>query len=623
MKAINENWQEDYQDQVISADEAVAQIRPGQRVLVATGCAQPIDLINALAARSKDLADNEIIDFLTLGSAPHAQKELAGKFRINSFFIADSVRDTIWEGLGDYSPIFLSDIPHLFSSGRLPLDVVLMQVTPPDERGMCSLGVSVDIVKTAADNARLVIAEVNPNMPRTGGDSHIPIHNIDFLVAANHPLIESPSPEPDPVTTQIGEYIAALVEDNSTIEFGIGSIPQAVVPFLSNKKNLGIHTEMFTDNIMELVESGVVNGSRKTMDKGKVVASFCMGTRKLYDYIDNNPNFAFYPTEHVNDPFIISRQHKQVAINVALEVDLTGQVCADSLGTKFYSGIGGQVDFNRGAAKSPGGKAIIALRSTAKDDTISRIRCTLSPGAGVVTTRGDVHYVVTEYGTAYLHGKSVQERAVALISIAHPKYREQLLKEAIEAKFLSSEFANLENGFIQGSRDYRSSALLDDGTLLMFRSMEPTDEPALKDLFYALSQQTIYYRFMSQMKRLPKKQIRDLVYINHRTDVALIAVMPEMHGDEIVAVGRYYLDERTNMAEVAFIVRDSWQNRGIATKLLRKLADIARRNGISGFTAEVLRENRAMQAVLNKTDTRVSTTQDQNTISYRLEFKTK
>jgi acyl-CoA hydrolase/RimJ/RimL family protein N-acetyltransferase len=614
-------WQTKYASQVKSAREAVAQVRPGNRVLIGTGCGQPTELVDALAACSRDLTDTEIIDFLTLGSAPHAKKELAGKFRINSFFIADSVRDSIWEGVGDYTPIFLSDIPALFSSGSLPLDVVMIQVTPPNERGMCSLGVSVDIVKSATENASLVIAEVNPQMPRTGGDSAIHIHNIDILVPVDKPLIEVQPAQPDKVTQQIGQYIAALVDDGSTLEFGIGAIPQAVVPYLKDKKHLGIHTEMFTDTIIDLIESGAVDGSHKSMDKGKVVASFCMGTQKLYDYIKGRPDFAFYPTEHVNDPFIISQQHKQVAINVALEVDVTGQVCADSLGTKFYSGIGGQVDFNRGAAKSPGGKAIIALPSTAKNGTISRIKTMLSPGAGVVTTRGDVHYVVTEYGTAYLHGKSVQERAVALISIAHPRFREQLLKEAIEARFLSAEFADVEHGFILGSKDYCSAHPLDDGTLLMFRSMHPTDEPALKDLFYDLSQQTIYYRFMSQMKALPRKQVKDLVYINHRTDVALVATIPEAHGDEIVGVGRYYLDERSNLAEVAFIVRDKWQNRGIGTLLLRRLNTIARRNGIGGFTAEVLRENRAMQSVLNKSNARVQCTPDDNTLSYRLEFK--
>ncbi|MBD3422025.1 MAG: GNAT family N-acetyltransferase [Chitinivibrionales bacterium] len=615
------SWKDEYGSQLETPESAVSNLRPGQRVFLGAGCGQPLRLLQAMVARSKDLVDIEIIDFLTLADVPYANPELAHKFRINSFFIGEGVRDTLQQGYGDYTPIFLSDIPRLFSSGKLPLDVAMIQVSPPDERGRCSLGVAVDIAKSAAENAGLVIAQINEHMPRTHGDSYIHIHNLDIIVAHNEPLIEVPPAQATDVTKTIGEYIAALVENGSTIEFGIGAIPQAVAAFLKNKQNLGIHTEMFTDSVIDLIEAGAIDGSRKSMDKGKVVASFCMGTRKLYDYIDDNPGFAFYPTEHVNDPFIISRQNKMVAINVAMEVDLTGQVCADSVGTQFYSGIGGQVDFNRGAAKSPGGKAIIALHSTAKDDTISRIKTTLSPGSGVVTSRGDVHYVVTEYGVAYLHGKSVQERAVALISIAHPKFRGHLLKEAIQAGFLPGDFADTETGFVVGLRNYHATQVLNDATLVTFRSMYPTDEPAVRDLFYKLSQQTIYYRFMSRMKNLPRRQIKDLVYINHRTDVAVVATVPEAHGDQIIAVGRYYLDQTTNRAEVAFIVQDDWQNKGVGTMLLDELTKIAKRNGIKGFTAEVLRENRSMQQVLNKSDCNISCTPDDNALSYKLDFK--
>ena len=360
------------------------------------------------------MPDTEIVHLLTFGDAPYAHRELAQYFRVNSFFIAENVRDIIQEGLGDYTPIFLSDIPRLFDSGQMPLDVALIQVTPPDEHGMCSFGVSVDIVNSAAENASLVIAQVNPNMPRTLGDCFIHVHDIDVLVPSEAAILEVPPPEVTDVTRQIAEYIAALVEDGSTIEFGIGRIPQALLGFLKDKKDLGIHTEMVTDGIIDLIESGAVTGARKTVDRGKIVASFALGTKRLYDYIDNNPLFSFHPTEYVNDPNVIRQQNKMVAINTALEIDLTGQVCADSIGSKFFSGVGGQVDFNRGAAKSRGGKAIIALPSTAKEGTVSRIVTHLSPGAGVVTTRAGVHYVVTEYGVAYLHGKSVQERALAL-----------------------------------------------------------------------------------------------------------------------------------------------------------------------------------------------------------------
>jgi len=481
--------------------------------------------------------------------------------------------------------------------------------------------ISVDIVKSAAENASLVIAEVNPQMPRTQGNSFISVHDIDVLVPVDIPIIENPVAEPKEEYGKIGQYIAALIEDGSTIEFGIGAIPQAVVPFLKDRKDLGIHTEMFSDSIIDLIESGAVTGNRKTMDRGKITASFCMGSKKLYDYIDNNPSFAFHPTEHVNDPFVIGAQHKQVAINVALEIDLTGQVCADSLGSNFYSGIGGQVDFNRGAARSTGGKAIIALPSTAKDGTISRIRPTLSNGAGVVTTRGDVHYVVTEYGVAYLHGKSVQERAIALISIAHPKFRAELTRAAVDAKILRPEYAEVEGKIVVGPPEFSSSHVLKDGTLLNFRPMHPTDEPRLTELFHALSKETIYYRFMSQVKFVQRRVIQNFVFINHRTDVAIVATVPEAHGEDIIAIGRYYLDEKTNLAEIAFVVRDAWQNKGIGTALFKHLTLIARRNGIAGFTAEVLKTNRSMLRVINKSDLDIVSVPTSDVYSFRIKFE--
>lgn len=615
------DWMEKYRDRCATPEEAVRHLRPGQRIFVGTGCAQPVELVRAMAARS-DLLDVEVVHLLTLGDAPYANRELSEKFRVNSFFIAANVRGIIQEGLGDYTPIFLSDIPRLFSSGRLPLDAALIQVTPPDEHGRCSLGISVDIVKSAAENARLVIAQVNPNMPRTLGNTFLHIHDLDVLVPVNSPLVEFVPPEPDDVTRRIAEYIAALIEDRSTIELGIGGIPQAVALALHTKKDLGIHTEMFTDSMIDLIESGAVTGAYKTLDRGKVVASFCLGTRRLYDYVHNNPRFAFHPTEYVNNVEVIGRQYRQVAVNVALEVDLTGQVCADSLGTRFYSGIGGQLDFNRGAARSEGGKAIIALRSTAETagGRVSRIVTRLTPGAGVVTTRGDVHYVVTEYGVAYLHGKSIQERAIALIAIAHPDFRADLLREAIEACYLRPDMKEVEGKIVIGPPQFRTFMLLEDGTQITFRPIHPTDEPRMRELFYALSQETMYYRFMTRTYHIPRREFHNFVFINHRSDVAIVATLPAAHGEEIVAVGRYYLDETTNFAEVAFVVRDDWQNHGIGTFLLRHLETIAKRNGIAGFTAEVLKDNRAMQRVFQKSQHKVTATPSEDVISFRIEF---
>jgi acyl-CoA hydrolase/RimJ/RimL family protein N-acetyltransferase len=619
-RVYEHNWQDKYRDMLATPEEAMHHLKPGQRVFIGTGCAEPVELVKALTRKAHELADVEILQLLTKGDAPYASRKLVDIFVVNSFFIGKSIRNHIQEGLGNYTPMLLSDIPRLFKTGQMPLDVALIQVTPPDTHNKVSLGISVDIVKSAAENASLVIAQVNPRMPWSEGDSCLDIYDLDILVPFETPIIERHDPEVSEVVRQIGGHIAALVEDGSTIEFGIGQIPQALMEFLKDKKDLGIHTEMLTDSIIDLVESGAITGSRKSTDRGKIVASFCMGTDRLYRFIDNNPLFSFRPTEYVNDPYIIGKQYKMVAINMALEIDLTGQVCADSLGTSFYSGIGGQVDFNRGAARSLNGKAIIALPSTAKEDRISRIVCRLSPGAGVVTTRGEVHYVATEHGVAYLHGKSIQERALALISIADPKFRAQLFREAIEAKYIRRELADIEGKIIVSSQGMKTSMLLDDGTQINFRPVHPTDEPRMRDILYDLSQETCYYRFMSMSRRFTHKQVQNFVYIDHRNDVAIVGTLPEAHGEDIIAVGRYYLDPNTNHAEVAFVIRDKWQNKGIGNFLFKHLVTLAKRNGISGFTAEVLRDNQRMQAILKNSGLKVQSRLEEGVCSFQIDF---
>ncbi len=530
------------------------------------------------------------------------------------------------EGRGDYTPILMFDIPALLDSGKMPLDVALIQVTPPNKRGKMSLGVSVDIVRSAAENASLVIAQVNPQMPWTRGDSQVDVYDLDILVPADMPLIERVKDDSSPVTDKIAQMAAALVPDNATIEFGLGNVPRygriplAVAPYLKDRKDLGIHSELISDEIMELVEAGAVTGKRKVRDRGKVIGSFCMGSKKLYDYIDDNPVFSFRPTEYVNDANVIGQHNKMVTINLALEIDLTGQVNSDSENGDFYSGIGGQVDFNRGAARSSGGRPILVLPSTTEDGR-SRIVSRLGPGAGVVISRGTVHYVVTEYGSAYLHGKSVQDRTLALISIAHPEHRPQLLKEAIEAKFIREEFADVEGKFVVASQGYmKTKYLLKDGTEINFRPIHPTDEPRMRDLLYDLSQETIYYRFMSHQQRFGQRQIQNFVYVDHRKDVAIVGTLPEAYGDEIIVVGRYYLDEHTNRAEVAFVVRDEWQNKGLGSFVFRHLVNIAQANGISGFTAEVLRNNNRMQAIFNHSGCNVSSHIEEGVYSFIIDF---
>jgi len=425
-----------YQKKLMSVEEAVSVVRSGDRVYIHSGCAEPERLVRALIRRREELHEVEVIHLLTLGNADYVLPEMDGHFRHNAFFIGPNVREAVNSGRADFTPIFLSEISALFTSGRLPIDVCLIQVSPPDDHGYCSFGVAVECTKTAAQAARIVVAEVNPQMPRVLGDSFIHLSQIDILVECDYPLLELPPNPITPVQREIARNVARLIEDGATLQMGIGGIPDAVLSLLGNHRDLGIHTEMFSDRVMPLVESGVITGRRKTLHRGKMVASFVLGSHTLFRFVNNHPAIEFHPSEYVNDPFVISQNSNMVAINSALQVDLTGQVCADSMGNHFYSGIGGQLDFIRGAARSRGGRPIIALPATARDGTVSRIVPNLYTGAGVVTSRGDVHYVVTEYGAAYLHGKSIRQRAEALIQIAHPKFRDELYEFAFGHNFL-------------------------------------------------------------------------------------------------------------------------------------------------------------------------------------------
>jgi acyl-CoA hydrolase/GNAT superfamily N-acetyltransferase len=622
-----QNWQEKYSDMIATPTQALSSLKAGQRVFIGTGCGAPQELIAAMTQRARSLTNVEIIQLITKGDAPYADKKMSDSFAINAFFISSNIRDVIQEGFGDYTPILLSDVPKLFDAGSLPIDVALIQVTPPNTQGRVSLGISVDIVRSATENASLVIAEVNPNMPWTHGDTMLDVFDLDILVPVDRPILERMVDPPNPISRKIAQTVAALIPNGSTVELGLGRvpgygrIPQVVMEFLHDRKDIGFHTEMISDTIIPLVESGAVTGAMKSIDRGKITASFCMGPKRHDAYIHDKPLFSFRPTEYINDANVIGKHKRMVAVNMALEIDLTGQVCSDSVGGKFYSGIGGQIDFNRGAAKSEGGRAIITLPSLNREGTESRIVCTLQPGSGVVINRASVHYVVTEYGVAYLHGKSIQERVMALISIAHPDFREQLFREAVQAKYLRPDLARFGNRFLLPAEEsVRATFLLEDGTEVGFRSIKPTDEPHMRDLIYNLSQETIYYRFMSRQQRFTPRQIQDFVYIDHRRDVAIVGTVPEAHGEQIIAVGTYYLNEKTNLAEVAFVVRDGWQNKRLGTYMFKHLTKIAKRNGIAGFTAEVLRENERMQNVFNHSGLKVSSQLEEGVYSFHMEF---
>ncbi len=418
------------QNRRVSADRALAELQSGMRVYIHPGCAEPEALVDAMMRRAPHVRGVEIMHLLTLGKAPYAEPQWAEHFRHRALFAGKNVRDAVNSGRADYVPVFLHEIPRLFRADLLPIDMALVQVSPPDEHGFCSFGVGVECTMAAAHSARTVVAQVNESMPRVHGDNFVHISDIDYLVEDHRPLVTLPRVVASELHEQIASHIAPLIEDGSTLQLGIGGIPDAVLHHLRDKQDLGIHSEMFSDGIMELVESGVITGRRKNIHPGKVVASFVLGSRELFDFIHDNPLIEFHPSDYVNDPYIIARHDRMVSINSAIQVDLTGQVCSDSMGYSIYSGFGGQVDFIRGAARSAGGKPILALPSTARKETISRIVPVLDEGAGVVTSRADVDWIVTEYGAVNLFGLSLRERAHALVSIAHPAFRDELTGHA-------------------------------------------------------------------------------------------------------------------------------------------------------------------------------------------------
>src|SRR6266536_5501756 len=430
------SWEVEYSQKLRTADEALRFVESGMRVYIQPGCAEPETLVEALMRRGPAVRDVEIVHMMTMGVAPYVAPEMAGHFRHNAVFIGSNVREAINDGRADYTPIYLSEIEELFESGVMPIDVALVEVSPPDSHGYCSFGVGVDTTLTAAKCARYVVAQVNDYMPRTYGDSYIHVSDIDAVVESSQPLCEFKQPVVTNMHVAVARNVAGLIEDGAVLQTGIGGLPDAVLPFLTDRKDLGVQSELITDAVIPLIEAGVITGARKNFKPRKIIVGFAIGTRKIFEFVDNNPAFEFHPTAYTNDPALIARNDNMVAINSAIQVDLTGQVCSDSIGTSFYSGIGGQVDFLRGASRSKGGKPIVAISSTTKNGTVSRIVPMLSPGAGVVTSRGLVRYIVTEHGVAYLHGKSIRERAKALIEVADPRFRAELYEYCEKTNWL-------------------------------------------------------------------------------------------------------------------------------------------------------------------------------------------
>ena len=570
-------------------------IRPGRRILLGSGAAEPVTLVGALVAHGAHLADNDIVHLLTLGPAPYVAAELASRFRHSAFFIGPNVRQAVQEGRADFIPVFLSEIPELIRSRRVRIDVALIQTSPPDPHGYVSLGVSVDIVRAAVESADVVLAEVNPRMPRTHGDSFIHASKIDGWIESDLALPELSIEPPGEIEAAIGHHVASLVPNGATIQTGIGSIPDAVLEALSGHEDLGVHTEMLSDGVMRLVRAGVITGAKKSLLRGKLVTSFVMGSRALYEWAHENPQLEMRGSDFTNDPRVIARNEAMVSVNSALAVDLTGQVAADTLLGKFFSGIGGQVDFVRGAAGSRGGKSIIALRSTAKQGTVSRIRAVFEEGAGVVTSRGDVRYVVTEYGVADLWGKSVRERALALTEIAHPDFRAELLAEAKRRHYVFADQA--VPGAVYPWREERNEKLR-DGTSVLIRPIRMSDQEPLQQLLYDLSDESRYLRFMCHKSAHPREEMQKLVDSDYAASMALVVCEPA--SGDLIAMARYDIDPGTGLAEIAFVVRDDWQRRGLGTCLMRRMVEIGRARGVLGFSADVLPGNLGMMLVFQQ-----------------------
>ncbi|HWR58035.1 MAG TPA: GNAT family N-acetyltransferase [Thermodesulfovibrionales bacterium] len=588
----------DYPEKFVPEHKVFTNIHRGSGIFIGTACGEPQYLVSSLIdyvrSHPKALIDAEIIHVWTLGVAPYADEKFKDNFRLNSFFVGNNTRESVNRGLADYTPVFLSAVPDLFYRGMVKIDVAMIQTSPPDEHGFMSLGISVDIVRAAIDTASLVIAQVNSHMPRVHGEGFIHIKDVDFVVAHDEPLLEYETSAPDEVTQGIGRNVSRLIQDGDTIQVGYGKIPNEILSHLLNKRHLGIHTELLTDGVVELMKRGVIDNSKKELNRGKTVAAFCMGSRETYEFLHDNPSIEFRPVNYTNNPLVVARHRNMTAINSALEIDLTGQATAESIGGYFYSGIGGQADFMRGAVLSQGGKTILALQSTAENDRVSRIVPFLKEGAGVTLTRGDIHYVVTEYGIAYLHGKNVRERAMDLIAIAHPKFQGCLIDEAKRLRLIYADQLFIPGECGEYPAELETFRTTEAGLGVMLRPVRLSDEPLLKDFFYSLSDESMYRRFISTRKDMPHERLQKFVVIDYTREMVILATIEKEEKELVIGMGQYIIDESVNAAEVAFVVRDDYRNQGIGKELISYLSYIGKKNGLHGLTAAVLMDNAQM-----------------------------
>jgi acyl-CoA hydrolase/RimJ/RimL family protein N-acetyltransferase len=597
------------ENKIKTVEEAVALVRPGQSVFVGTGCATPVGLIVALEARSPSPPDVEFVYFLTSGLG-----EIWGagesRYRHRCFFVGSDVRALVLSGKAEYVPISLTRIPELTANGRIRPDVALIQVSPPDAHGFVSLGVSVDIAHGVLRKTATIIAEMNPNMPRTQGDSFLHVDRLTAVVPVATPLTEYQHPPDDDAARRIARYVSEIIDDGATIQIDLGRFCNEALRYLVDRKDLGVHSNVITSPLLDLIRRGVVTGRLKTLHPGKVVASFCLGDRALYDFLDGNPMFDFRPIEYVAHPAVVGQNARMVSLSQALAIDLTGQVCSDQFDGQFYSGVSTQLDFHRGAVLSPGGKSIVCLHSTTDDGGQSRIRSQLRQGEGVTLPRSDVHYVVTDYGMAYLFGKSTTERAIALIEIAHPDFREGLMAEAKALALVPKvhRAAAVQRYPVEEER----RVTLRSGRDVLLRPARGGDTPAMQHLFHQMSEQDVYLRFFRKLSALSYEDAQRLCNVDFRQDVAFVAVVGPRDNEEVIGTGAYFLNPTNNLAEVAYMIAPSWQRTGLGSALQGRLRDHAVAAGVRGFVAEILVANVSMIELAKRLG-EISVTADEET----------
>lgn len=607
-----------WRERAVTPARAVQGIRDGARVFVGSACATPRTLLRALERLDPPPEGVQLVHFLTDGAVDERDGRAVSAFRHSAFYLGRDMLGLSRSAAVDYVPMSLAEVPRLLQHHRLVFDVALVQVSPPDAAGMCSLGVSVDITRAAVLAARYVVAEINPAMPRTGPQSEVPFDRLDEIVAVDAPVIEYLHEPLVPTAERIARYVARIIEDGATLQIGLGRVPNEMLKFLGERRDLGIHSDVITEPLVDLVERGVVTGARKSLHKGQIVASMAMGTRRLYDLIDGNPQISFFPVEYVCDPAIIAANRAMVSVTQAFAIDLTGQVCSDARDGAVYGGVATQPDFHRGATRSPGGKAIICLVSRAADGS-SAIRVALRAGEAVAIPRADVHYVVTEYGSAYLFGRSLADRALALIEIAHPDHREGLLAAAIESGLLPRGQTLLSRLAypVEEVRD----ATLRDGRRVTVRPTRGGDAAALQALFYHLRPEDVRTRFFRQLRSLTDEMAQHLAGVGYEQEMAFAAVVGEPESERIVGTSSYFLDPRTGLADVAYMVDREWQGVGLGTLLQARTIEYARARGIRGLTADVLIGNAAMLAVFRRSGCQLTSHVADGVIELQLLFE--